>query len=359
MVLKKEKKCAFFKNGMTSEKRKRIGQKRLTVKNSVLLLSCACMLFSASCSTTAKEPKDYKPITFLRPFVEDKEWEIVLRDAKEPTEKQMEVCRQVMEKVRQTCTINKEMPKVVVMPDDFLDGGRASRIFAKYYTVIDTIVVPESFDETFKSYFCHELMHYISDNNNELDSMGIEYAMSNGKESFAFGIALNDALANYFSTKIYKHPDGLSIYEFETHVAAELATVYGEEKLWEAYTTGEYSDLKEHFNANVGAKYRNKRVDGVDLTPFEIMQTTLDDYQCLLLGLDRCIENHGVEETLKRWTDDMNTIEVMMFDYGTSAGKCIEVQNEMKNLLSNCSIDLSFPDLSRIEELSTDKTEEN
>ncbi|MBQ3409260.1 MAG: hypothetical protein IJH12_08675 [Clostridia bacterium] len=327
-------------------------------KNSVFaVMMCVCMVFLpffTSCSAKNSQASDYRPMTILTPIPEEDE-SVDLSEGKEPTAQQMEICKQVWDNVKKTYQTEKEMPKIVVMPNSFFKGDSASLIItAIYFSDTNTIAIPEGFDQTCKSYFCHELIHYLSDNDVDSDFQGMEYSLSNNSESYAFGVSLNEGLANYFSTKLYLHPEGFSIYEFETHIVAEIVAVYGEEKLWNAYTSGNYEELKNDFNAKVAKYYKTRKVEDVDLTPFEILQTTLDDYQYVTFHFDECFDYYGIEETVKHWSEDMNTIEIMMLNYATESGKRSDVQNEMKKLLENSTLDLQFADLSRIKYYSTE-----
>jgi hypothetical protein len=325
-------------------------------KNSVFaVMMCVLMLLPIFTSCSAKNPNatDYRPITILTPMSEEDE-SVDLSEGKEPTAQQMKICKQVWDKVKQAYRTEKEMPKIVVMPNSFLnDNSFSLTITARYFSQINTVVIPEGFDKTCKSYFCHELIHYLSDTDVDGDYQGMEYSLSNSSEKYAFGIALNEGLANYFSTKLYQHPEGFSIYEFETHIVAEIAVIYGEEKLWNAYTSGNYEELKNDFNTNVAEFYKTRRVNEVDLTPFEILQTTLDDYQYVTFHFEECFGYYGIDETLKHWSEDMNTMEVMMLNYATTSDKRSEVQKEMTRLLENSTADLQLADLSRIKYYST------
>lgn len=325
---------------------------------SVTAMALCIALFPSftSCSSktdSTNAPKYYNPDLQLT-AISDTEQESTdfLKDSISPTDRQLSICNQVMNKIKEEYQVTKGMPKIICMPDSFFNRSSSIQATARYDADLKAILIPESFDESGKSFFAHEVMHYISDLNNNRKTLGLERIENDGNSDVIFGVALNEGLANYFSAKVFPHDKGTCIYEFETHVVAELAVVYGEEKLWEAFTTGQYDAVRDHFNENLNDVYKNEPAGSIELTPFEVLQTTLDGYEQFLYYIDYIARDEGVETTHKYFGNYVNSIDEMMLFYADSAGKKTEVQAEMKNLLSNCSGRLDYKNLSKIKKFS-------
>ena len=107
-----------------------------------------------------------------------------------------------------------------------------------------TIFIRDTFNETDKSYFCHEFFHFIADTGNKTTG-GFEYLVDYQDKTYKFGTSLNESICNYFSTKVIAHPSEMCIYQLETLLAEMLAKAYGEERLFEAYRTGDIESLKK------------------------------------------------------------------------------------------------------------------
>jgi hypothetical protein len=334
-------------------------KKRNSVLKMVTLSVCmVIMLCFTSCAAKTNDFEDYNPQICLSPVMDyEASWSYCnndIQDATEPTELQMSICNKVMDMVYQIYTINKERPKIVCKPDSYFKGESSGSMnaMARYLAPVDTIVISQSFDDTQKSFFCHELMHYFSDTDKDSDFVGLEYSMSNGQEECMLGLGLNEGIANYFSTKIYQHPKEFCIYEFETHVAAEIAAVYGDSELWRGFTSGDYESLRNHFNQCVGTIYPSKTCENYNLTPFDLFQSTMDDYYYFMVSFDGYAYEYGYEAATKHFASNVNTIESMMLNYGTTIGKRSDVQAQMTKLLSTCSANIDFKNLSKIEQYS-------
>ena len=125
-------------------------------KNSVFaVMMCVCMVFLpffTSCSAKNSQARDYSPMTILTPMPEEDE-SVDLSEGKEPTAQQMEICKQVWDNVKKAYQTEKEMPKIVVMPNSFFKGNSASLIInAIYFSDTNTIVIPEGFEELYNTF---------------------------------------------------------------------------------------------------------------------------------------------------------------------------------------------------------------
>jgi hypothetical protein len=305
----------------------------------------AMMLFLAIFGTACD---NFKPMYFTNvsspaPFdaSEKEKYSLNFEGSKEPSKEQMEICNEVIEQVSQQYSFDKPKPKIRVLPNKKFNRTASIKGTAVYDSIQKIIFIPESFNSSGKSYFCHELFHYISDCNTSEDLVGLEYFLKSDTDVYLFGSALNEGITNYFSTKVYNHPKKDCIYEFETHVASLLALSFGEDALWEAYTTGNWKKVKDAFN-EACKSYPRDSFDTIRLTPFEQMEIALDEYQFLLYNIEDFVQNFSVEAFLDEFNHHVCSIDEMLLHYADMQNQKGKAKNKIKNFIIGSSERIDF-----------------
>lgn len=309
---------------------------------SVITIFMVALFLGACVKTTAKPDNYYRLPSYITKY-KDSDLSGLEEYAVLPTREQVDVFNHVLEVVSQFRTFDKEKLTLKVLPNDVFGGDGCLQRTA-LYGGNGVIYIPESFDESGKSFLCHEIYHYMSDG----DHVGIQTVVSNGRKEYPACHALNEGITNYFSTKVIRHPDGVSVYEYETHVAAELAVIFGEKKLWNVYSQGKTEALRNDFNAALSAIYPNEILDEIELTPFDVFSETLDVYMMYMDGFDRISKEYGKEATIDEFSKLVNSIEEMLYFYAVQKGKLHVAQEEMKNFLTNGSGIINFSGLTKI-----------
>lgn len=158
---------------------------------------------------------------------------------KEASGNQINIGYEVFEKIAGKYNLsNTDMPAIKSLTNDDFKSASSMNVMARYSPELKTVIIAKNFGEEGKSYLCHEYFHYLSDNKDD-NSLGFEYLIDSNKETYLVGHGLNEGVTNFFSTKVYKHPEGTCIYEFETHIADMLSVAYGEEELWNYFINGD------------------------------------------------------------------------------------------------------------------------
>ena len=320
----------------------------LVIVSLLSLVSCS-KEESYGSSTSENTLKYYNPTFFLFEYESDNNAKKT-NDGTEPSKEQIEICNNVIEKIFEKYKITKEYPKIKCMPDEFFEITGSLTGTAKYDKISKCILIPKSFDESGKSYFAHEVLHYVSDFGQE--TIGLEYFIKDGEKKYLVGCSLNEGITNYFSTKVIKHPKDTCIYEYETHAAAELAIVFGEDNLWKAYISGDWKSIKDFFNESVNGLYFEESYQNMKLTPFEIIQITLDEYQFLLAYADEMINDYGFEQWKENFSLDVNSMEEMLINSSKEVGKAEEAKKETEKFLKDCSGRIDFKGFTKIEEIA-------
>lgn len=303
--------------------------------------------YDNSISESTLDLKYYNPTFFLYEYKENEENKRI-NDGTEPSKKQKEICNMVIDEVYKKYKITKERPKVMCMNDEFFHITESLTGTAKYDKDSNCILIPESFDENCKSYLAHEILHYVSDCCKE--TIGLEYFVKDGR--FLIGKALDEGICNYYSTKVFNHPKGTCIYEYETHVASLLALTFGDEQFFNAYTTGDWKSIKDFFNDSLRGVYFEEYFENLKLTPFEILQITLDEYQFLLSFADEMINDYGFEQWKDNFSMDINSMEEMLINVAKRVGKHEEAKKQTEKFIENCSGRIDFKGLTQIDEIA-------
>lgn len=238
---------------------------------------------------------------------------------KELDEEQKHQVGEIFERLTEYYGIEKEMPEMRVISSEEMNGGTGTAvdITGRYDEQLNVIYITPKFKD---ATVAHEMMHYLSGD-------GLKYT-SSGKR---FGRAFSEGVTNYLSTKLYKFPaEGYSIYELETHQAEMLATVIGDEKLAEAYFTGDITSLREDFNSTLSDWYKNEILQEVELTPFDTYVGCIDAYFMFLSNIENDPEN-----IINYISIEADTIESMMLAYGKKKGKENELKEVVHKLIEN------------------------
>lgn len=238
---------------------------------------------------------------------------------KELDEEQKHQVGEIFERLTEYYGIEKEMPEMRVISFEEMNGGTGTAVdmTGRYDKQLNVIYITPKFEE---ATVAHEMMHYFSGD-------GLRYTF-NGKR---FGKFFSEGVTNYLSTKLYPFPDEVySIYELETHQAEMLATVIGDDKLAEAYFTGDITSLREDFNSTLSDWYGNVILEDVELTPFDIYVGCIDAYFMFMTFIDE-----DTETVIEYISLEADTIESMMLAYGIKKGKSEEQKKLINKLLQN------------------------
>jgi len=291
----------------------------------------------------------YCPTFFLLDYSEPTT--IKTSELSEPSKEQIEICSQVIETISRKYKMQKAKPNIKCMPDEYFGITDSLIGTAKYDEISKCILIPQSFNESGKSYFAHEYLHYLSDYGGT--EIGSKYIIEDEDGSkYLMGSALNESIANYFSIQVFPHPKDTCIYEYETHVAAQLAICVGEENLWTAFTTGNWNKVASFFNDSLKGLYFEESYGNLSFTPFEIMELSLDEYQFLLAYTDEIITDYGFDQWKDNFASDVNSIEEMLINSANHVGKHNEAKKEAEHFLQNCSGKLDFASYTYIERIA-------
>lgn len=233
-------------------------------------------------------------------------------------EDQIQKVSKIFENITNYYGIEKEMPEIRVVTEEEMNSETGSiNVTGKYFRDMNVIYIVEDFEE---ATVAHEMVHYLS-------GEGLIY-VSNGMQ---FGRLFDEGVTNYLSTRIYEFPEeGYCVYELETHQAEMLASIIGEDKLAEAYFSGDITILRDEFNATLRDIYENEIVEGVELTPFDVYVGCIDAYFMFLSNIE-----YDTEVIIDYISMEADTIESMMMMYGRQKGKESELKELVKNLIAN------------------------
>lgn len=325
--------------------------KKIALSFLTLMVFVCCV----SCGTTKT---NFYITPTLIPYEEDKGDSDILADATDPSEEQMKICNSVVEEISKVYEISKGIAEIKCLPEENFMPISTIDWPAMYDARLNILFISTKFDMNGVPCFCHEYFHYLSDNGDDGLS-GIMNMFDNGNDRYLIGIALDKGIAEYFSSKVnlnlqnsYMYQNDYQyVYEYEKHVASELAIIFGEDKLWQAFTTGDFESLKTDFNQKVENKYNPEKIENIELTPFDVLQSVLDNHQHSMASFYSTSEEHGLNVAMKDFASNINCIEEMLFNY-SSKSSCTESSiKEVNDFLTNSSGYFSYRSLTYIREI--------
>lgn len=259
----------------------------------------------------------------------------------EPSNELKERVEDIFKTLCEQYNLQKELPKIVVLTraqaeevwGTTEDGGD----LAQYNNGVLYLI-----EESQDGVIAHELCHYLSDNG-KLD--GLFYQTDN----VILGRYLNEGVTNYFSTKIFPHnEDHYTIYEYETHVAKILSIVYGEEKLKNAFFSGNPEELREDINECLQKYYEvYPLIDaGIPMYAFEAMATSLDTFsKAYAYALQEFAAGQDYREDVALSLREAQSVEEMLVFYAREKGVEKEVKKEIEQFLNSSLVPFNFKEL--------------
>ncbi len=304
--------------------------------------------FIAVVIAEALDPRDYYiPCALVSPNTEDISEEsysddFLLAKSIEPSKDVLNKMHEIYNNLCDYYKLNKDEPRYRIISKKDLAkyyGSSSMEIHGLYSYKYQTIFVSDDFSTNSIPVIAHEMLHYLSDNNDAMLGCKYEYQ---GK---CFGYSLSEGLTNYFSSKVYPYPESSCVYEYETHIASLLAEAFGEEKLLSCYISSDITALKNDFNTTLSEIYTDEVVYGVRLSAFDVFVDNLEYYAILL---------NVIEEINPQMLFNLvNSEEETLLNYCQYKGKEKEFSELTKTFLLNETL-ISWSYYSKIPEILSD-----
>lgn len=172
-----------------------------------------------------------------------------------------------------------DFPNVKIVSDKKIveiSGNSAST--AVYDTETRIVYIQDMTSPYSQALIAHELIHYINHFSSGFsEEYGFDYLIS---EEFECGFYLTEGITQYMSSKKYPMPDSYAAYPFEMMIAEQLATIFGEEELFELLLSSDVEHIKNKFNTLAyKAGFKDEQPwEGLVMTPFDGFCYFLDCY---------------------------------------------------------------------------------
>jgi len=173
----------------------------------------------------------------------------------------------------------------------------------------------------------HELIHYLKD-----DGSG-NYRLGYQLDDFRQGAAFEEGATNFLASEIAP----VVSYQFETFVAETFATAYGKEAFQKDFFSSDmFEKFRDDFNQSLENVYEEAILEGLVLTPFDILVGDLETYRfcCTIVGTEYDqVTQFGVSASALDAARVGDSIVEMLLFYGEAKGVKAEQQELLKEFL--------------------------
>ena len=194
-----------------------------------------------------------------------------------------ELAVEIYTKVSESYGIEKELPKIALIEENdlrkILGASEDIPVYGSYVPSSKTVYLTKSFSEKDAVTLAHEFLHYLSDNGS---NRGLIYY----KYNKGFGKYLSEGVTNYLAFLLYPEEVPQN-YEFETHIAEQLAVCVGKDVLEKAYFNSDVSALRESVNNLLLDYYHSEDIEGMLLDIFDMFCGQVDMYSNAFIYCDK------------------------------------------------------------------------